>query len=300
MSYLEIRDLGIDLGEFELKDINLSVEDGEYVTIIGPTGSGKTILLETALGFHKPEQGTVRLQGRDITDLYPEKRGITIVYQDYALFPHMNVFENIAYGLRKRTDDDNAIRSEVYHITSVLEIDQLLHRKPATLSGGEMQRVALARGLIIKPKVLFLDEPFSALDIKTKEKLRRLVKNVIREYRTTVLHVTHDFDDTWNMADRVIIMKDGRILQQGRPEDVFNHPSSDFVADFVGTNILQGRITAHHNGMSVVKGADFELLSHDHGEIGDSVKLSIRPEDIIISTEPLSIHESNQMIARID
>ncbi|ACV24967.1 ABC transporter related [Methanocaldococcus fervens AG86] len=180
MSFLEIKNLSIDLGEFKLIDVNLEIEKGDYLTIIGPTGSGKSILLETIAGFYKPKNGKIFLEGEDITNLPPEKRNMSIVYQDYVLFPHKTVFENIAYGLKKKIKDKDKIKEEVNRISELLNISHLLHRKPGTLSGGEQQRTALARALVVKPKLLLMDEPFSALDVKTKENLRKLVKKAVR------------------------------------------------------------------------------------------------------------------------
>ncbi len=290
-AYLKVEDLCVDLGEFRLQDINIDVARGDYVIIIGPTGSGKTILLEAMLGFHKMEKGAVILDGRDITHLRPEHKGIGIVYQDYALFPHMDVFDNIAYGLKKQ--HKGSFEAEVHHISSILSIEALLHRKPDTLSGGEMQRVALARALIVKPDVLFLDEPFSALDVRTREALREMIKSAIAEYSTTVLHVTHDLEDLWSLANKVVVMKKGRILQQGIPEEVFNRPASDEVATFLGTNILEGKVSSISKDITTVNMGEFDIYSLDHGVIGERVKVSVRPEDMILSLRPLESSAMN-------
>jgi molybdate transport system ATP-binding protein len=282
---LEIENLSVDLGEFKLNDVSLKVNERDYVTIIGPTGSGKSILLETIAGFYKPLKGRIVLEGRDITLLPPEKRCVSIVYQDFALFPHMNVFKNIAYGLRKRERSDSVIREEVGRIAEILGIAHLLHRKPTTLSGGEQQRVAIARALVVKPKILLMDEPFSALDVKMRENLRKLVRKAVREYDTTVLHVTHDFEDVFSLANRVVVMKNGRIMQMGKPEDVFSKPSNDFVADFVGTNILEGVVIGKENGFTLIKVGEHVLYSADHAEVGEVVRVSIRPESVMLSNE---------------
>ncbi|AIJ05587.1 ABC transporter related protein [Methanocaldococcus bathoardescens] len=297
MSFLKIEDLSIDLGEFKLVDVNLKVKKGDYLTIIGPTGSGKSILLETIAGFHKPEKGKIFLEGEDITDLPPEKRNMSIVYQDYVLFPHKTVFDNIAYGLKKKIKDKEKITEEITQIAEVLDIAHLLHRKPDTLSGGEQQRTALARALVVKPKLLLMDEPFSALDVKTKENLRKLVKKAINEYETTVLHVTHDFDDVWGLANRIVVMKNGRILQEGSVNDVFYKPSINFVADFVGTNVLEGEILGKENGLTKVKVGNCILLSVDDGK--GKVRLSIRPEDIIISKNPIETSTRNEFKCKV-
>ncbi len=282
---LEIENLSVDLGEFKLNDVSLKVNRRDYVTIIGPTGSGKSILLETIAGFYKPLKGRILLEGRDITGLPPEKRCVSIVYQDYALFPHMNVFENIAYGLRKKESNASVIKEEVKRIAEILGISHLLHRKPTTLSGGEQQRVAIARALVVKPKLLLMDEPFSALDVKMRESLRKLVRRAVKEYDTTVLHVTHDFDDVFSLANRVVVMKNGKIMQTGRPENVFSKPSNDFVADFVGTNILEGVVIGKENGLTLIRVGEHILYSTDHAEVGERVRVSIRPENVTISNE---------------
>ena len=295
---LEIEDLNVDLGEFKLIDVNLKVKRREYVTIIGPTGSGKSILLETVAGFYRPLRGRIKIEGRDVTNLPPEKRCVSIVCQDYALFPHMSVFDNIAYGLRKREKDKSVIEREVRKVTEVLGISHLLHRKPETLSGGEQQRVAIARALVVKPKLLLMDEPFSALDVKTRENLRKLVKKAVEEYETTVLQVTHDFDDVFSLADRVVVMKDGRVMQIGKPEDVFSKPTNDFVADFVGTNILNGNVIGEEKGLTLIRVGNHILYSTDRAE-GD-VRISIRPEDIVISNEPLTSSAKNVIRCKVE
>ncbi|AKB26459.1 Tungstate ABC transporter, ATP-binding protein WtpC [Methanosarcina sp. MTP4] len=311
MSFLEVRDLHLDLGGFELTGMGLNAEKGDYVALTGPSGSGKSLLLETVIGFYAPKKGSIFLEGRDITALPPDKRQISIVYQDHMLFPHMDVFENIAYALRKKLRDKKQIESEVRQIAGILGIDGLLHRKPTTLSGGEKQRAALARSLVVRPKLLLLDEPFSALDMRNRENMREVLKKAIREYRTTVLQVTHDFDDIWSLANRVIIIRQGEVMQEGDPESVFRQPSPDFVADFLGTNVLKGKVRALEGKLTVLEILDrkrdsnpekdeskdrnlnqsreqaqnqsFEIYSADPAEPGEEVSISIRPEEIILA-----------------
>ncbi|WP_457612997.1 ABC transporter ATP-binding protein [Methanocaldococcus sp.] len=281
LSYLEVKNISIELGEFKLKDINLKVKKGDYLTIIGPTGSGKSILLETIAGFYKPKLGKIYLAGEDITNLPPEKRKMSIVYQDYMLFPHMTAFENIAYGLKKKIKSKEEIEKRIKEICEILNITHILKRNVKTLSGGEQQRVALARALVIEPEVLLLDEPFSALDVKTKENLRNLVKKAVKEYGTTVIHITHDFEDVWSLADRVAVMKGGCILQEGSVEEIFYKPSVNFVAEFVGTNVLKGEVIGKdENGLTLIKVGDTVVKSVDMGD-GD-VLISIRPEDVVV------------------
>jgi len=283
---LEIENLSVDLGEFKLNNVSLKVERGDYVTIIGPTGSGKSIVLETVAGFYEPIEGKIRLEGRDITFLPVEKRNVSIVYQDHALFPHMSVFENIAYGLKKKERDRSKVEEEVKRIAETLKISHLLHRKPETLSGGEQQRVAIARALAVKPKLLLMDEPFSALDVKMRESLRKLVKKAVGEYDTTVLHVTHDFEDVFSLASKVAVMKDGEIVQTGKLEEIFNRPLNSFVADFVGSNILDCFVTGKIGNLTAVKAGDCIIYSADHANEGEEVRITVRPEDIEVSSNP--------------
>ena len=284
MPLLEVEDLSIDLGDFHLRGINLEVERNDYLTVIGPTGAGKSVLLEAIAGFYPLRSGRVILDGRDVTNLPPEKRGISIVYQDFVLFPHLSVFENIAFGLRKVERNEERIKSEVEHIAEELHIDHLLHRKPGTLSGGEQQRVAIARALVVRPKVLLMDEPFSALDSKTREKLRSLVKKVIEEHGTTVIHVTHDFEDVFALAKHVAVMRNGRLVQFGTPEEVFSRPNDEFIADFVGTNLFRGKAEGRHDGLTAIRAGNVVLYTVDEAE--GEVTLSLRPEEVILAREP--------------
>ncbi|NPA99491.1 MAG: ATP-binding cassette domain-containing protein [Crenarchaeota archaeon] len=286
--FLIVKNIHVDLGEFKIEDITFIVDEKDYVCVIGPTGSGKTILVETIAGLHKPRKGVIILDGRDITSLPPEKRNIGIVYQDYALFPHMTVFDNIAFGLKKRISKKDEILREVKAIAQRLEIEHLLHRKPTTLSGGEQQRVALARALIVRPKLLLMDEPFSALDFNTRTRLRKLVREVVSEYGTTVIHVTHDFEDVWSLARKVIVMYRGRILQYDTVEEVFNRPCCELVASFVDINVMSG-IVVFSNDKTIVRVGDIEIVSKDRVCEGHRVKVFIRPERILISkSKPVS------------
>lgn len=293
MSFLEIRDLCLNVGGFELSRIELKAEKGDYLALIGPTGSGKSLLLETIIGFYRPEKGRIILDEKDITDLPPNMRQISIVYQDHMLFPHMDIFENIAYALRKKVRDKKQIEAEVRQIAGVLGIGELLYRKPATLSGGEKQRAALARSLVVRPKLLLLDEPFSALDARTREKLREMLKKAISEYSTTVLHVTHDFEDVWTLANRVVVIRRGEVMQAGDPESVFKRPSPDFVAEFLGTNVLKGKVKALEGKLTVIEAEGLEIYSSDPAEPEEEIAVSIRPEEIILARETVESSARN-------
>ena len=233
---LEISALALTLGGFRFTDLSVSVADGEYCIILGPTGAGKTILLETIAGIHRPGKGRIVLDGTDITDAPPERRGIGMVYQDYMLFPHMTVRENIGFGLRQR-DVPKAERDVIAgSIAERLSIAHLLDRYPATLSGGEQQRTAIARALVLRPRVLLLDEPLSALDTVTRDRLRREIKEIHARTGIMILHITHHFEDIYALADRVVVMKDGAVAQEGPPETILRKPASDFIANFTGAD----------------------------------------------------------------
>lgn len=281
MSLVRIEDLHIHLGEFHLEGVSFSLEKGDYLNIIGPTGAGKTILLESIVGFWKPDKGRVFLEERDITDEQPEKRQIGIVYQDYALLPHFTVRKNIAYGLKKR--QKHGVDEKVRAMAVSLQIDHLLDRLPGTLSGGEQQRAALARALIVEPKLLLMDEPFSALDPQTRRQARILLKRAIQDRGTTVLHITHDLADAWALANKVAILKKGQCLQFGPLEDVFNRPKTPFIADFVGANILEGKVEKQESGLCDVRSNGFCLVSSDSAALGSDVHVAIRPENIVVS-----------------
>ena len=300
--FFEIKNLSVDLGQFHLDNVNLSLEKNSYLVIIGPTGSGKSVLLETIAGFFTSDKGDIFLEGKEISKLSPENRGISIVYQDYVLFPHMNVFENIAYGLKKKIDDKDEIRAKVIEMAKLLKIEHLLKRNPETLSGGEKQRTAIARSLIIKPNILLLDEPFSALDVNTHAYLIDMIKKAINDYQTTCIHVSHNFNDIWSLAEQIAVMKDGVILQQGKVAEVFSKPCHKFVAEFVGVhNIFKGKILGENNSLIDVK-VDHNLILHSSDTyLGDDmeVMVAVRPENIIFSNESFESSLKNQLKGKV-
>jgi molybdopterin-binding protein len=301
--FLDIQHLSVELGQFHLKDVNLQVHKNNYLVVIGPTGSGKSVLLETIAGFYSPYNGRIFLEGEDITNLTPEKRGISIVYQDYMLFPNMTVFENIAYGLKKITSNNDTIDSKVHEMAEQLKIDHLLQRDPETLSGGEKQRAAIARSLIVEPNILLMDEPFSSLDVNTHAYMTGLIKNAIADYETTCIHVSHNFNDVWNLAEYVAVMKDGKLLQQGRVKEVFSKPSHNFVADFVGVhNVFEGSAIETKNSITTVRLRDGLLIRSSDTVLADPEKVlvAIRPEDIILSNESFVSSLRNQIIGTVE
>ncbi len=273
-------------GGFSLRKINLEVQGGEYFVILGPTGAGKTLLLEIVAGFHRPDEGKIIVGGEDVTDLPPERRRIGFVYQEYFLFPHLKVRENVEFGLRMRGEDEKKIRRRSLRIMRALGIDHLKARYPAALSGGEKQRVALARALVLEPRLLLLDEPLSALDPITRENLRNELKSVHRRFGTTFIHVTHDREEALLLADRIGVMNKGRIVEIGEPEKIFRKPRSEFVANFVGfENVFRGTSVAKGGIAEVDLGNGVRIEAV--GEKSGGVKACIRPEEIFLSKRPL-------------
>jgi putative spermidine/putrescine transport system ATP-binding protein len=223
--------------------IDLEIGDGEFFSMLGPSGSGKTTVLRLIAGFELPTAGTVELGGRDVTRLAPFERDVNTVFQDYALFPHMTVAENVEYGLKVRKVPRRERRSRALGALSTVRLEGFGDRKPAAMSGGQRQRVALARALVNRPKVLLLDEPLGALDLKLREQMQVELKQIQRDVGITFVFVTHDQDEALTMSDRVAVFDQGRICQGGTPEEVYEHPATPFVAGFVGTsNLLTGDV----------------------------------------------------------
>jgi len=289
---IAIQGLDIDLRDFHLRDINLDVAENEFFILMGPTGAGKTVLLEAIAGLVPIKSGTIYIGGKDITGLPPEKRGISIVYQDYALFPHLTVRDNITYGLHFHKIDKRKAQERLAQLIEVLNLSHLQHRLPANLSGGEKQRVSVARALMVEPKVLLLDEPLSALDPRFREEVRGALKRLHRTSNITFLMVTHDFAEALSLAGRAAVMNNGRIEQIGEIEDIFKRPNSAFVADFVG---MKNLFSAEFRGTkALVSGLEIELgvtPVNSHGYI------AIRPEDIVISRRRFSSSMRNSFPA---
>ena len=299
---IKIVNLSKDWKEFSLKDINLEIKKDEYFVILGPTGAGKTLLLETIAGFYFLDKGEVRIDGHDVTNLPPERRRIGFIYQDYSLFPHFNVKQNIEFGLklRKSTSPD-ANRKRLEEIMDWLDISNLAHRYPATLSGGEQQKIAIARAIAIEPSILLLDEPLAALDLRTKDYLREELKRVKRELGITMVHVTHDQTEAMVLADRIAVMMKGRIIQVGTPYEIFNKPQNEEIADFVGVeNILSGVVRNNENGVAeIVVDMGYNIFAVSDYHAG-TVKSFIRPEDIILSEKREESSARNVISAKIE
>jgi len=273
---IEIEKLNGDLGEFHLRDINLTVNKGEYLAVLGPTGAGKTVLIEYIVGIFKPDSGMIRIDGEDILQLYTEERNIGYVPQDYALFPNLTVEKNISYGLEARRMEPEQINNLVSEMISRLKIDYIRHRMPLNLSGGEKQRVALGRALATEPRVLLLDEPLSALDENLRNEMARELRRVQRDVNGTFIHVCHNFEEASDVADRIAIMNDGMIVQVGTLKEIMETPKNEFVARFVKTQNVFGGVS---DGSSIQIGDT--SIAKKHSFKGEVI-VAIRPENIMI------------------
>ena len=244
-SFLELKDLkkSFTPGEYVLQGINLKIEQGEFVTLLGSSGCGKTTTLRIIAGLEQPDSGSVWLEGKDVTNLEPNERDVNTVFQNYALFPHMNVADNIGYGLKIRKVSKADIRKKVKEMLELVQLEGYEKRKPAELSGGQKQRVAIARALANNPRVLLLDEPLGALDLQLRRAMQLELKRLQKKLGITFIYITHDQEEAINMSDRIVVMNQGRFEQIGTPDEIYNHPKTSYVATFVGNaNILKGEL----------------------------------------------------------
>ena len=266
--YLNISQTRVRYGDNEiLKGIDLSVRKGEFVALLGSSGCGKTTLLRTVAGFNTPTHGTISIGGRDVTRQPPDKRGMALVFQSYALWPHMSVDQNIGYGLKLRRVEASAARQRIDEMKTLLGLQALGARKPAELSGGQRQRVALGRALAINPDILLLDEPLSNLDARIRLTVRHEISALQRRLGITAVHVTHDREEAMVMADRIVIMNGGEIAQAGSPQEVYNKPNSDFVAAFMGAeNVVEINVNVFGNSIGISEGRNNRKAVIDRGD----------------------------------
>jgi len=295
---LELRNISCELPGFCLSGISLSIGEGEYFILLGESGAGKSLLLETIAGLNTVKNGHILLDGRDITQEKIQQRNIGLVFQDQAIFPHLTVKENIAYPLKGKHLSASEKEQIINEFALLVQIPNLLDRKPATLSGGELQRVALARALVQKPKVLLLDEPLSATDSKLRSELRALLRQINR-LGQTIIHVTHDFDEAVSLADRIAIMNQGSIVQTGTPEEVFSNPVNGFVAHLAGIRNFFKAIIENQNGTPIARPAvDVGIVLGEPVQTGSGYIL-IRSEDIILSASPIESSALNNFAGTV-
>ena len=276
---VSLKDIVVEYdGEKVLDKLSLDIPDKGFVTFLGPSGCGKTTTLRVVGGFVEPKSGVVLFDGKDITDLPPYRRQVNTVFQKYALFPHLNVFENVAFGLRLKKLDEKEIRRRVLEMLEVVGLKGFERRAVTQMSGGQQQRVAIARGLVNQPRVLLLDEPLGALDLKLRKEMQLELKRLQREMDITFIYVTHDQEEALTMSDTVVVMNQGRIQQIGSPEDIYNEPENAFVADFIGaSNILDGVMLADYR--AEFSGREFVCVDKGFAR-NQPVQVVIRPEDI--------------------
>jgi spermidine/putrescine transport system ATP-binding protein len=284
--------------------IDLEVRDGEFFSLLGPSGCGKTTTLRMIGGFEAPTSGLIELQGQDVTWLPPYKRNVNTVFQNYALFPHLTIFENVAFGLRRKGAKDAEVKSRVKEMLALVELPGFEARKPNQISGGQAQRVALARALINKPAVLLLDEPLGALDLKLRKQMQVELKRIQQEVGITFIYVTHDQEEAMTMSDRIAVMNKGRYEQLGEPEVLYERPTTRFVAGFLGvSNLLAGTVEGNDGTYSAVRLADDTRVRAPRALVGDvaNVNVGVRPEKIRLheeSAEPPSGHNHMTGIVR--
>lgn len=307
--YLEIKALNKQFGsQNALKDINISIEPGEFFSLIGSSGCGKTTLLRCLAGFVTPDSGEIRIDGRDIIALPPHRRPVNMMFQSYALFPHMSVEDNIAFGLRREGLPRDEIRRRVGEALDLIRMQPLRRRMPQHLSGGQRQRVALARAVVKRPRLLLLDEPLSALDKKLRESTRQELVAIQEQIGLTFVLVTHDQEEALSMSSRIAVMSEGRLLQVGSPSDIYEHPQSRFVADFIGSvNLFDGIVRAPAPGAFHLEcaalSADIKIPAQTAAgrglADGEAMTLAVRPEAISIVAADQPIRCDNRFTGRL-
>lgn len=287
---LELKSLSKYYGDVKaVDDISLNVRDGEFLTLLGPSGSGKTTVLLMIAGFEYPSRGDVVFQGKSINFVPPDKRDVGMVFQNYALFPHMTVFDNIAFPLKMRKVKKDKMARMIQEALELVQLSGYEKRNPKQLSGGQQQRIALARAFVFNPPVLLMDEPLGALDKKLREHMQLEIKHIQSQLKRTVIYVTHDQEEALVMSDRIVVMNEGKIQQIGTPDELYERPSNKFVAGFIGeSNFIEGIVVDKKGKMVAIKLSDGSKhnLQHDNNiSIGDEIRFSIRPEKMFIIKE---------------
>jgi len=294
-----IRDLTKVFGKTVAVDgLSLEISDGEFVCLLGPSGCGKTTTLRCIAGLERPDSGEIYIGGELVNDLPPQKRDIAMVFQSFALYPNMSVYENLAFPLRKRKLPEQEISFRIKRIAEILKIEHLLYRNPLTLSGGEKQRVALGRALVREPRVLLLDEPLSNLDAKLREIMRSELKELQKRLKITTIFVTHDQVEAMSMADRIAVMKDGKLQQYDTPENLYNKPKNLFVAEFIGTptmNFIKVSLDIVEGSLLFETGATDLIEELSKRSSGKKVVIGIRPEDIHVYKEKVPYSKKAQV-----
>ncbi|RWE76177.1 MAG: ABC transporter ATP-binding protein [Mesorhizobium sp.] len=296
MTQIELRGVQKFFGAVQvIKDLNLKIDDNEFIVLLGQSGCGKTTTLRAIAGLETIDQGDILIDGKPVQHLKAADRDIAMVFQSFSLYPHMNVYENIAFPLRATRKSRSEIDTEVRSVAKTLQITDLINKKPSALSGGDMQRVAIGRALVRRPKAMLMDEPIGALDAKLREEMRAEIKRLHIKQGSTSIYVTHDQIEAMSLADRIVIMHEGVLQQVGTPDEVYSHPANLFVAQFVGSpvmNVAEAKVSENASAVSVTVGdaaAGFEfpraLLSQLNGHAGDQFTLGVRPEGVLVRRE---------------
>ncbi|MBH1978557.1 MAG: sulfate ABC transporter ATP-binding protein [Giesbergeria sp.] len=299
---IEIRNISKQFGDFHaLRDVSLDIASGELIALLGPSGCGKTTLLRIIAGLETADAGTIHFSGEDTTDVHVRERNVGFVFQHYALFRHMTVFENVAFGLRVKPRSERPseaqIKTKVMDLLKLVQLDWLAERHPSQLSGGQRQRIALARALAVEPKVLLLDEPFGALDAKVRKELRRWLRRLHDELHVTSIFVTHDQEEALEVADRVVVINQGRIEQSGAPQQVWDHPASPFVYGFLGdVNLFHGRA---HEGQVHLQGMQMDAPEHSAAQNAPA-SAYVRPHDLDVQRYTPGTGQPLGIVARLD
>src|SRR5829696_8604348 len=287
-----------------VKEMTTEIREGEFFTMLGPSGCGKTTTLRMIAGFEEPDEGTILLRGDDVTNVPPNRRNVNMVFQHYALFPHMSIYDNVAFGLKLKKLGKDEQRSRVNEMLRVVELEGYEKRRPSQLSGGQQQRVALARALVNRPAALLLDEPLGALDVKLRKQMQLELKRIQHELGTTFVYVTHDQEEALSMSDRIAVMKDGVIEQLGTPRDVYEHPATPFVADFVGVlNALAFRVDETSGADAIMRLGDRDrVIVPAGGSIGEGAQLlvAVRPERVRVHVADVATNGGSRVAGRVD
>ncbi|HSL26438.1 MAG TPA: ABC transporter ATP-binding protein [Acidimicrobiia bacterium] len=293
---VELKGVTKRFGDFTaVKDLNLAVGENRFFALLGPSGCGKTTTLRMIGGFEEPSEGSIHLHGEDVTNTKPFKRPVNTVFQSYALFPHLSIFENVAFGLRRRRVEEAEVRRKVEAILDLVQLGARGNQKPRQLSGGQQQRVALARALVNHPRVLLLDEPLGALDLKLRKEMQIELKRIQQDVGITFIHVTHDQEEAMTMADTIAVMNQGRIERMGEPTEIYEDPRTGFVASFLGaSNLMQARVVSSGRGELAVDGGTPIWIQPERLQSGASlVLIGVRPEKLHLSEPQVPAHPPN-------